>query len=143
MRRACSHPLLPRPASSRSNSRFLGRTVCDTVEPVCDFLAGDDRSGLASQNQKSRLEGIFRLMRIVQDARAYSKDHGTVSPYEHCEGFVGGLIAQFDEALEELFVVQVREHSAVTERRQVPEHFPCRTSRHERVSSPVFASFYL
>jgi hypothetical protein len=48
-----------------------------------------------------------------------------------------GVVFEVDEPREQLFVIQVGEHSAPAKRRQMLEHLARRISRHRQISRPV------
>jgi hypothetical protein len=49
------------------------------VEPVADVLPRHDRSRLPGQDEERRLEGVFGVVMIPEDASADAPDHGAMA----------------------------------------------------------------
>ena len=84
--------------------RFHGRRECHPVEPVADLLPRHDRSRPPSEDQKRRLEGVFGVVVIPEDAAADAPDERPVSLDNRLES---RGVALSDEPIEQL---PVREH---------------------------------
>ena len=106
----------------------------DPVEPVRQRLAAGNRGCLASQDQKSRLESVLRLMRADQHAAANAEDHGAMPPHQHGKRLFGAFIPPADEPVQQLTVAEVSHNAEAEERPQVSECFPRRSARHEPIS---------
>ena len=68
-----------------------------------------DRSGLAHQDQESRLERVLHIVRVAEDAAADPQHHRPVTPHQRRERDLGRLVAPGRESLEELRIGQVRD----------------------------------
>ena len=64
----------------------------------------------------------------------HSQNHRAVTLHQGCKRGLGDVVAQLDEAIEELFITQVAEHACGAERRQVPDHFPAQPWGHDSIS---------
>ena len=62
------------------------------MKPARQFLAPSDRRRPASQDQKCRLKGVFRVVRAREHPAADPQDHGTV-PIDQGRERVLGVIA--------------------------------------------------
>ena len=75
--------------------------VSNLVHPAGHGFALGDSTSVARQSEKGRLEGVFGVEQVVQQALVYAKDQPRVPPEER---FKGRLIAVGSEAVEELSV---------------------------------------
>ena len=62
------------------------------MQPAGNHRPGSYRSGLASQDEKRGLEGIFRILMVGEDAAADSPDQRPVPVHERREGRVVALL---------------------------------------------------
>jgi hypothetical protein len=75
--------------------------IRNLVQPTCYSLAFADGFGLANQNQKRGLEGVFGMLFVPKDSAAKVQDHWSMAPHEN---FKGCLILMLDKTLQELLV---------------------------------------
>ena len=88
------HLLFQQAAFSRRRPRLESGAASHAIEPVGEPNAGFYRIGLASQNEKRRLESVFRILMVAEDAATDSPNQRAVSAHERCESCVSTL---FDE----------------------------------------------
>src|SRR5262249_50889814 len=78
-----------------------GRAGRDSVEPVAqEFRLGDGR-GLAHEDEEGRLECVFRVLGVAEDAPAQGQDHRTVPPHQ---GLKRVLVPVGQESLQQLVI---------------------------------------
>jgi hypothetical protein len=90
--------MLPAPGCGRSGA--AGHTAGDPVEPTDQGGSASDRSGLACQDQESRLKGILGVMLVTEDRAADAEHHRTVSLDQGLERRLAGLTVCHHEPLE-------------------------------------------
>src|SRR6516162_8454399 len=83
---------------------FESRSVGHAMQPVAYVSAGDDRRGLADENEKRCLEGILGICLVAQDAAADAEDHGTMPPHQ---GFKSRLVPLADKTVQQ-FAIEPR-----------------------------------
>ena len=94
----------PDPPLRPGRPRFHGRLECHPVEPVAELLPRHDRSRLPGEDQERRLEGVFGVVVIPEDAAADAPDERPVSLDDRLEG---RGVTPFHEPIQQL---PVREH---------------------------------
>jgi hypothetical protein len=90
------------------------------VEPRRDRVAAPDRPGRAGQDEERRLERVFGVVRVAEQAATDAKDHRPVPLDERGEGQFPRLARPGREAIEQLAVRQATDRADVEQR---PE--PC------------------
>jgi hypothetical protein len=93
-------------ASSAHGPGVQGRPPGDAKQPVGQQLFPPDRSGLVSQHQEGRLEAVFGVLAVCQQALADAPDHRPVPPQKHVKGH---LIALGDKLLKQVLVGYVHQ----------------------------------
>jgi hypothetical protein len=76
------------------------------VQPARQRLATPERANSRHQDEERGLEGVVRLVGVVEDAPADAEDHRAVTLDERGEGELGRLAVASGEAVEELRVGQ-------------------------------------
>ena len=76
----------PSVTPGRVGLRSYRRAVGHLVEPVPQHLAIADRPGLADEQEERGLEGVLRVLRLVEHVPADAEDHRPMPPDEHLEG---------------------------------------------------------
>ena len=91
----------PSASLGRTRAGLEGDAACHLVKPAAHGLPLADRSSLAGQCEKRRLEGVFGVLAVVQDAPADTEHNALVTADDQLER---RLIRMRDEAREELCV---------------------------------------
>ena len=100
------------PATPRSGAPGTGRdAIGHAVEPTGDRLPITVRTGLLQQDQKSRLEGVVRLVRVSEDRPANAEDHRTMALNNRRERAFGGFACPICESFEQLAVGQASDRA--------------------------------
>jgi hypothetical protein len=89
--------------SGRPSPRLYRSPVGDAVKPTANRRSVAHGCRLASQYQKSRLEGVFGIMSPAQNPATDAKDHWAMPLHQ---GFECRLITLGKEALQELNVLR-------------------------------------
>lgn len=91
------------------------------MEPRADRVALTDRAGFASQDQECGLEGILRVVLVMQDLTADAENHRAVPLDEGGEGRFSCLIGPYREPLQELRIVQTGHRPGMEQHLDVPQ----------------------
>jgi hypothetical protein len=90
--------MLPAPGCGRSSA--AGNAAGDPMEPTGQGGSASYRSGLACQDQESRLKGILGVMLVTEDRAADTQHHRTVSLDQGLERHFAGPTLRHHEPLE-------------------------------------------
>jgi hypothetical protein len=90
-----------RPPPCRAAFGFHGRAKGYSVQPLGQGLRLADGPVVPGQDEKSSLEGVFRVLFVVEHAPAHPQHHRPVAGDQDGKG---GLIATVDEIVQELAV---------------------------------------
>jgi hypothetical protein len=103
------------------------------MEPPADRPTVADSPGPAGEDNKRRLESVFRILGVMQNATTNIEHHAAMPPDE---GGEGGLIAVGDEAREELAIRQGTPARRGEYLSEVLESLPQMVRRHARDAPP-------
>jgi hypothetical protein len=107
------------------------------MEPGAQGVAHPEAAGLPDQDEEGGLEGVVRVVRVVEHAPADAEDHRPVPLDQGREGQLRGLAAAGREPLQELAVSQLPGRPDVVERADLPEDGPVFPDRHGWGSPPA------
>jgi hypothetical protein len=106
---AVGHRLFPHVSLDSSRTRFAGGFFGHAVKPIADFLAWLDALGIAGQNEKRRLKGIFGIVMVGQDPPADAPNHWPMTLHQRPHG---RLFASAYVTFEKLSVANSRRSAA-------------------------------
>ncbi len=131
--------------SGRAAPCFLGRPDRDAIEPVRQLLAPADRSGPPRQDEKGRLKGILRVVRIGQHPATDAQNHRAMAMDQDSERILGDVSFAGQESLQQLGLGHAAERPQGVERLDLSEDDLCRSSLHRLTLSgrPLVSSFFL
>jgi hypothetical protein len=93
--------LLPLAAQVVTSPRLERGVIGDLVKPTAQRSTPGNGGGLASEDQKGRLEDVLGVVPVVQDPPAHAEHQGAVAAHEGLEGRFLPLRA---EAFEQLLI---------------------------------------
>jgi hypothetical protein len=116
-----------------------GDAVGDAVDPVTKEPTVTNRFRTIDQYQKRRLESIFDVVLVVEDATAYAEDHPTVTRHERRKCH---LVAFNDKSFQKFVIIQARNCPLIEDPIQLAQDDP-RIAAHERLPPHVDGLFTL
>jgi hypothetical protein len=92
------------PTFGKGSPGFQGGSVGDAVQPATEHIALADGPGLANEDKKGRLKGIFGIVPVAQDTATDGQDHGSMALHQ---GGKGSLVAAGQEGFQQFSVRQI------------------------------------